>query len=222
MEYSSLFNIISNLNSNNKYAVINNMIKPYRSYGLNRLTFTSIKQTFTTENDELRLQAKMTTIPASINNFINVLSEALSNINNNIVLSKPIYLKLLKSCSRQVFHLDISPKSKVLAKQSYIIIIAIQPNTTIDIKNSYLDQPFILDIPQWSVFIANSLLIHAGSAYSKENTRIHLHADLYYRQKSPRKENTLYRPPPPIRLSRDEVTAIARSSIKYKKRKLKY
>ena len=91
-----------------------------------------------------------------------------------------VLLHSLPGCQRQVEHTDYDPE--VIAEITdeadvpWLVLVALQDNTTLDVFDDQ-EQHKLLALDTGDILLFRSDLVHAGSAYTEDNLRLHAYLD---------------------------------------------
>jgi hypothetical protein len=91
-----------------------------------------------------------------------------------------VLLHSLPGCQRQVEHTDYDPE--VIAEITdeadvpWLVLVALQDNTTLDVFDDQ-EQHKLLALDAGDILLFRSDLVHAGSAYTEDNLRLHAYLD---------------------------------------------
>ena len=131
--------------------------------------------------DRKRIQSSDYRITKNFNNLFLFVNQVTENLKQRRTLSPMNILVSKPGCLEQAFHQDHDPQAENVAL-SLSLIISIQTGTSLKIlEHNGATRTVCLD-PGDAIFFKGSC-IHAGSAYSEWNARIHFFLDVDYTRK---------------------------------------
>jgi hypothetical protein len=133
------------------------------------------------KNDKKRIQSNLSRKPAVLNEFIDELETSLRELlpsDSPLSFSNWVILKSTPGCERQQPHTDYDP---VLIRRApthipLLVLVSIMQNTYLDVWDANGNHERVsMDAGDVLIFRADT--VHAGSAYQRENVRIHVYLD---------------------------------------------
>lgn len=136
-----------------------------------------------TKNDKKRLQSTLRCNNTIISDFIEKLQENIYRLlpaDSRLYFSNWVILKSLAGCSEQQPHTDYNVETiKNITDPACVpllVLVALIPETYLDIWDlDGIHRKLVID--KGDVLIFRADMIHGGSSYQKENTRIHAYLD---------------------------------------------
>ena len=137
------------------------------------------------KNDKKRIQSNLSRKPALLDDFIDELETSLRELlpaDSPLSFSNWVILKSTAGCERQQPHSDYDPeliRRRGAANYIYIpllVLVSIMPDTYLDLWDANGNHECVsMDAGDVLIFRADT--VHAGSAYQRENIRIHVYLD---------------------------------------------
>jgi len=137
------------------------------------------------KNDKKRIQSNLSRKPAVIDEFIDELETAIYDSlpsDSPLSFSNWVILKSTAGCERQQPHSDYDPeliRCRGAANPIYIpllVLVSIMSDTYLDLWDTNGKHERVsMDAGDVLIFRADT--VHAGSAYQRENIRIHVYLD---------------------------------------------
>ena len=187
--------ISSTTNNNNTHVILKNLVQ-IRTIQQIMLPSTIHKvqtqglSVFQDEtNDKKRKQIVGDQNDPGIAIISNILQEITSNLQTKLYLSQVSILYSSPDCMQQRLHCDFDPTNQN-TKKSYFILIAIMDGTKLDI--SIKNHKATMQLQIGDALLCRGDCVHAGSAYSNENVRLHYYLDA---PENRRRINTTYPAP---------------------------
>jgi len=135
------------------------------------------------KNDKKRIQSNLSRKPAVIDDFIDELETSLRELlpsDSPLSFSNWVILKSTPGCERQQPHSDYDPEL-IRRTTDYkdiplLVLVSIMPDTYLDLWDANGNHECVsMDAGDVLIFKADT--VHAGSAYQRENIRIHVYLD---------------------------------------------
>jgi hypothetical protein len=133
------------------------------------------------KNDKKRIQSNLSRKPAVIDDFIDELETTIYELlpaDSPLSFSNWVILKSTEGCERQRPHTDYDPEliSRVPRVIPLLVLVSIMPDTYLDLWDANGNHERVsMDAGDILIFRADT--VHAGSAYQRENVRIHVYLD---------------------------------------------
>jgi len=134
------------------------------------------------KNDKKRIQSNLSRNPAVIDDFIDELETTIYELlpaDSPLSFSNWVILKSTPGCERQQPHTDYDPELISRCAPAHIpllVLVSIMPDTYLDLWDANGNHERVsMDAGDILIFRADT--VHAGSAYQRENVRIHVYLD---------------------------------------------
>jgi len=133
------------------------------------------------KNDKRRIQSNLSRKPALLDEFIDELETTIYELlpaDSPLSFSNWVILKSTSGCERQLPHTDYDPEliRRTPADIPLLVLVSIMPNTYLDLWDANGNhERASMDAGDILIFRADT--VHAGSAYQRENMRIHVYLD---------------------------------------------
>ena len=146
-------------------------------------------------NDCKRKQCEVSTQDKHVKEFIGTVQRAVQKemetlgwwVKDNHYFSDPNILRSLPGCQEQEAHRDFEVKDDTEeATLPAGVIVALEPDTTLEVWDDDGTNQQTVKLYRGDVLIFRGSVVHAGSAYDKDNVRIHLYVDS---RAQPRQQN---------------------------------
>nr|QBK85712.1 MAG: hypothetical protein LCMAC101_03070 [Marseillevirus LCMAC101] len=141
-------------------------------------------------NDNKRLQCNLYHRQRYMTDFVNnIRSIIFDSVGSKLIINDWVILKSLEGCKEQLPHCDYIPSDEFKKCDGENIplsfIVSIMDDTKINIWDKSLGYPTDISnkiekqifLDEGDIFIFRGDLVHAGSSYDKENTRLHAFLD---------------------------------------------
>jgi hypothetical protein len=135
------------------------------------------------KNDKKRIQSNLSRNPAVLDEFIDDLETTIYELlptDSPLSFSNWVILKSTPGCERQQPHTDYDPelirRRGAPAHIPLLVLVSIMPDTCLDLWDANGNHERVsMDAGDILIFRADT--VHAGSAYQRENIRIHAYLD---------------------------------------------
>jgi hypothetical protein len=125
--------------------------------------------------------------------------------------SSMVVIESLPGCQRQAAHCDYIPSEDLLAlneeEMPLLFLLAVEPNTTLDVwprSHQILRSESVtpahrstIQLEPGDAIVFRADLVHAGSAYTQENKRVHVYLDNLEHHRDPNRTWIIYKHAPP-------------------------
>lgn len=134
------------------------------------------------KNDKKRIQSNLSRKPALLDDFIDELETTIYELlpaESPLSFSKWVILKSTPGCERQQPHTDYDPELIRRCAPAHIpllVLVSIMPDTYLDLWDANGKHERV-SMDEGDVLIFRADTVHAGSAYQRENVRIHVYLD---------------------------------------------
>jgi hypothetical protein len=133
------------------------------------------------KNDKRRIQSNLSRNPTVLHEFIDDLETTIYELllaESPLSFSNWVILKSTPGCERQLPHTDYDPEliRRTPAHIPLLVLVSIMPDTYLDLWDiNGKHERVSMDAGDILIFRADT--VHAGSAYQRENVRIHVYLD---------------------------------------------
>lgn len=133
------------------------------------------------KNDKKRIQSNLSRKPAVLDEFIDELETTIYDLlpaDSPLSFSNWVILKSTPGCQRQQPHTDYDPEliRRTPTHIPLLVLVSIMPDTYLDLLDTNgIHERVSMDAGDILIFRADT--VHAGSAYQRENIRIHVYLD---------------------------------------------
>jgi len=133
------------------------------------------------KNDKKRTQSNLSRKPAVLDEFIDELETTIYDLlpaDSPLSFSNWVILKSTPGCERQQPHTDYDPEliRRAPTHIPLLVLVSIMPDTYLDLWDANgIHERVSMDAGDILIFRADT--VHAGSAYQRENIRIHVYLD---------------------------------------------